>query len=83
MAPAETTTLRVSTELRNQIARIAGQRGTTMLEVVTDAIDRLSREEWWEAVRTRLDEMSDEEVADYRAEAEALDSAAGDGLHGD
>ena len=47
---SQTTTLRVPTALRDEISRLAEQRGTTMLEVVTDAVHRLSRDEWWSSV---------------------------------
>ncbi len=83
MAPHETTTLRVPTELRDEIARIANQRGTTMLEVVTDAIHRLSREQWWDTVHVAIEAMTDDEKAAYHAEVEALDGTAGDGLRED
>lgn len=53
-----------------------------MLEVVGEAIDRLNRERWWESVRSALDNMSDEELDDYTAEAERLEGTAADGLHG-
>ena len=82
MAPTKSTTLRVPTGLRDQIARMAEERGTTMLEVVGEAIDRLNRERWWESVRSALDNMSDEELDDYTAEAERLEGTAADGLHG-
>jgi len=81
MAPVETTTLRVPVELRDEIARIAGRRGTTMLDVVTDAIHRLSRDEWWDTVHSALDQMSDDEAAAYRRDTEGFDAAAGDGIH--
>ena len=55
MAPVETTTLRLPIALRDEIARIAQQRGSTMLEVVTDAVRRLRRDEWWIAVHVALD----------------------------
>lgn len=83
MAPHETTTLRVPTELRDEIARIANERGTTMLDVVSDAIDRLGREHWWDTVHDAIEEMTDEDRAAYSAEVEALDGAAGDGFRGD
>jgi predicted DNA-binding protein len=44
MATAETTTLRVPVELRDEIARLAEERGSTMLEVVTDAVHSLTRD---------------------------------------
>lgn len=66
--------------MRDEIARIAEERGTTMLDVVADAIHRLSRDEWWATVHVALDAMSDEEAAGYRGEAEVFDNAAADGL---
>lgn len=82
MAPTKTTaTLRVPSELRDEIARIAEQRGTTMLEVVTDAVHRLGRDEWWSSVRDALDGLTSSEVASYQVESQQLDSAASaDGL---
>ena len=83
MAPTETTTLRVPTELRDEIARIADQQGTTMVEVVADAVHQLNRARWWDTVHVALDEMSDEDSAAYQGESKALDGAANDGLRGD
>lgn len=82
MAIGKTTTLRMPVELRDEIARLADQRGTTMLEVVADAIHRLGRDDWWASVHSALDEMSEADRADYRREADALDNAAADGLDG-
>jgi predicted transcriptional regulator len=83
MAPSETTTLRVSTELRDEIARLADERGTTMLEVVADAIHRLTRDQWWATVHTALDQMTGDDVEAYQAEAGLLDDTAADGLRAD
>jgi hypothetical protein len=81
MAPSKTTTtLRVPSELRDEIARIAELRGTTMLEVVTDAVLRLGRDEWWSSVMDALDELSPTEVAHYQAESQQFATAAADGL---
>ena len=81
MAPSKTTTnLRVPSELRDEIARIAEQRGTTMLEVVTDAVQRLGQDEWWSSVRDALDGLSASEVADYQLESRQMDAASADGL---
>jgi hypothetical protein len=76
MPPAETTTLRVPVELRNEIARLAEERGSTMLDVVTDAIHRLTRDQWWDSVHAAVDDMTPEDVAAYRLEADQLDRAA-------
>lgn len=75
-----TTTLRVPSELRDEIARLAEQRGTTMLEVVTDAVHRLGREEWWSSVRDALDGLSPSEAAGYEAQSQQMDAASADGL---
>jgi predicted transcriptional regulator len=83
VAPSQTTTLRVPTELRDEIARLAETRGTTMLQVVTDAIHQLTREEWWGTVHEALDAMTPGEAAEYHAETDRLDRAAADGLGGD
>jgi hypothetical protein len=53
-----------------------------MLEVVTDAVHRLGRDEWWSSVRDALDEMNPAEVADCQRDSQPLDSAAADGLDG-
>ncbi len=80
MAPPQTTTLRVPKELRDRIARIAEIRGTTMLEVVKEAIQRLSRDQWWEAVHLAVDGLEPADVDAYGREAELLDRAAADGI---
>jgi len=80
MAPVETTTLRVPVELRDEIARLAEERGSTMLDVVTDAVHRLGRDQWWDTVHDVLDQMTPEEVAAYQTETDRLDDAATDGL---
>ena len=80
MALSQTTTLRVPTELRDEIMRMAKQRGTTMVDVVTDAVYRLGRDEWWLAARTALDGLTEAEVAAYQAESRALSAATADGL---
>lgn len=78
MAP--TTTLRVPVDLRDEIARLAEERGTSMLEVVTDAIHRLTRDEWWDRVHGALDQLSPDEVDLLRVQSEQFDGAAADGL---
>lgn len=53
-----------------------------MLEVVTEAVGRLGRDEWWASVQRALDELSPAEVTAYGAESEGLAGAAADGLDG-
>ena len=80
MSPSRTTTLRVPIELRDEISRLAERRGTTMLDVVTDAVLRLGRDEWWSSVRGALDDLSAANVAGYQSESRGLDAAAADGI---
>ena len=80
MALPRTTTLRVPTALRDEISRLAEQRGTTMIEVVTDAVQRLSRDEWWSSVRDALDGLTAAEEASYQAGSLGMDAASADGL---
>lgn len=51
-----------------------------MLEVVTDAVHRLGRDEWWSSVRDALDGLSPTEVSAYQIESHHFDSASADGL---
>ncbi|MBK6501688.1 MULTISPECIES: hypothetical protein [Candidatus Neomicrothrix] len=83
MAPTRTTTLRLPVVLRDEIARLAAQRDSTLLEVVTDAVRRMQRDQWWSGVHEALDAMNPEELAEYRAETDQLDGTASDGLRGD
>lgn len=78
----ETTTLRVPVRLRDEIAQLAEQRDSTMLQVVTDAVDHLRREQWWDSVDAALDAMTSEELADLQQETDLMDATAGDGLDG-
>ena len=80
MALSQTTTLRVSTALRDEISRLAEQRGTTMLDVVTDAVHQLGRDEWWSSVRGALDRLTAAEAASYQADSREMDATAADGL---
>lgn len=82
MATSATTTLRVPAELRDEIARLAQARGTTMLRVVADAVHRLSGDEWWSTVHRSLDALSEAEAKAHRAEADGLATASPDGLTG-
>ena len=77
---SKTTTLRISTELRDEIYRLAEHRDTTMVDVVTDAVHRLGREEWWLSVRGALDGLTGTDAVSYREEVRRLEAAADDGL---
>lgn len=77
-----TTTLRVPVQLRDEIAQLAKDRNSTMLEVVTDAVHRLRQDRWWDTVDTALDAMAPDQVSEYRHEASLLDATTNDGLDG-
>jgi predicted transcriptional regulator len=72
MALTKTATLRVPSELRDVIARIAAHRGSTMVEVVAEAVQRLNRDDWWTTVRAGFDSMNTDEAAAYQREAMGL-----------
>lgn len=72
--------MRVPSELRDEIAWIAEQRGTSMVDVVADAVHQLGRDEWWSSVRDALDDLAPSEVDAYQTESRRLDAAAIDGL---
>lgn len=76
MAPTKTTTLRLSTTLRDEIARLAEERNTSMAELVANAIDELKRQHWWDEVRHSLNDLDDR----YTSEASVLDGTVRDGL---
>lgn len=78
----ETTTLRVPVSLRDEIALLAAHRNSTMLQVVTDAVHRLTKDQWWDTVDAALDAMTPDETADYQQETVLLDATAHDGLNG-
>ena len=82
MATARSTTLRVSTELRDEIARLADLMDTTMQEVVTEAVRMLGRDEWWSSVHEALDDLGEKDVGSYLDEAKTLGVASPDGLDG-
>lgn len=80
MATTETTTIRLPVVLRDEIARLADARGGTMVDVVTDAVRNLERDQWWDSVHEALEAMTPDEQAAYRAETERLEGAGTDGL---
>jgi len=53
-----------------------------MVDVVADAVHRISQDEWWLSVRRELDDLTEAEVASYQVESHKLDEAAADGLDG-
>lgn len=80
MAPSGMTAIRVPVELRDEIARLAHERSGTMLDVVTDAIHRLTKDQWWESVHDAVDAMAPGDGVEYRANADQMDDASTDGL---
>jgi predicted transcriptional regulator len=75
-----TTTLRVPVELRDEIARLAEERGASMAEVVGQAVARLARDDWWSAVHHSLEKWGPHETGNYQREGDAYNAAAADGL---
>ena len=60
--------------------RMAKRRGTTMVDVVTDAVYRLGRDEWWLEARNALDGLTQAAATSYQAESRGLSAATADGL---
>ena len=53
-----------------------------MQDVVAEAVRVLGRDEWWSSVHEALDNMDEQEVGRYQAEAQILGVASPDGLDG-
>ena len=53
-----------------------------MQEVVAEAVRVLGRDEWWSTVHEALDDLDEQEVGSYLAEAKTLGAASPDGLDG-
>lgn len=77
---AATTTLRVPRELRDEIADLAKLRRTSMVEVVSDAVNQLRITEWWSTVHDALDQMNAADIQEYETEVAVLENAASDEL---
>ncbi len=80
MATSETTTLRVPTSLRDEIAQIARSRDTSMVDVVAEAVAHLRREQWWVGVHESLDSLADDETPASSIETADYDGTLADGL---
>ncbi len=74
------TTLRLPVALRDEIARLADESGSTLLDVVADAVARLKRDQWWAQVHAELETMTAEELVEYHADIETLHAVTSDGL---
>ena len=51
-----------------------------MVDVVTDAIHRLTTDQWWDTVHRALDRLPPQDVAALDEETDRLDGTAGDGI---
>lgn len=74
------TTIKVSPEVREQVAAIARERGLTANGVVELALTRLLREARIESVREAMARSPKAVVDSYWAEAREWDAVASDGL---
>jgi predicted transcriptional regulator len=80
MSTQPTTTLRVPLQLRDEIARLAEERGASMAEVVGQAVARLTRDDWWSAVYQSLERWGPDEAGSYQREGGAYNASVADGL---
>jgi predicted transcriptional regulator len=72
------TTIKVPTELRDRISKIARSQHTTMAGAVEWAIERAETEQFWAEVRATM--TTPEARADILRETEELGGTIGDGL---
>ena len=74
------TTIKISTELRDQLNAEARRRGTTAGSLVEALWEDLLRERRFAAIRQAMATADPEDLASYAEETAALDHLAGDGL---
>lgn len=74
------TTIKVSTDVRDQLNEIARARGGTANSVVEELLRRWLREQRMQGVREAMARTSDEDWTSYWEETAAWDVTAGDGL---
>lgn len=75
---AATTTIKVSTHVRDRLNSAASARGVTPGRLVEELIADYERARWFETIRARYDAMPADD--DYDAETSAWDATAADGL---
>lgn len=66
------TTIKVDTTIRDRLATLAHERGTTMGNLLADVVDHLERDAFFAQARTQLERLRDEdpdEWARYRDES--------------
>lgn len=74
------TTIKISSELRDQLNAEARRRGTTAGSVVEALWTDWQREQRFAAIREAMATAGPEGVASYTEETAAFDELAGDGL---
>lgn len=74
------TTIKVSTELRDRLKSQAAARGRTIGEHLAALADQLEREERFARLRRQIAATAPDARASYLAEVAAWDAASGDGL---
>ena len=74
------TTIKVSTDVRDQLNELARRSGGTVNSVVEDLLRRWLREQRMQSVREAMARTSDEDWTSYWEETAAWDVTAGDGL---
>jgi len=63
---AATTTIKVSSEVRDRLNSAAASRGVTPGFLVEELVDRYERDQWFESIRARYSALSADD--DYLAE---------------
>jgi len=79
---AKTTTLRVSTDVRDRINQLRRTTNSTVSQVITQALDRMEEAHFWEQFDEAAEIVASDPVATEaeKAEREAWDRTLRDGL---
>ena len=62
------TTIKVDSTLRDRLAALARERGTTMGAVLTEATEHLEREAFFARARSQLERLRDEDPAAWQSD---------------
>jgi hypothetical protein len=75
------TTIKVDTEVRDRLARVARARGVTMVALLTELAERLEAEQRWADIEAAYQRLRVEDPAgwqEYLGELAEWDAAGGD-----
>ena len=62
------TTIKVDSTIRDRLAVLAGERGTTMGALLADVVECLEREAFFAKARTQLERLRQDHPTDWKAD---------------